>query len=94
MPTDDPTWTEFRALWSELPQAGNHVHLAGGYGLFLKQRWLLDNLSVPTVIPLDRWPNSTPRVTNDLDIVVGLELLASAESHLAYFLSPTSYLIM
>ena len=80
MTIDDPMWNEFRPLWKELLLAGDQVHLAGGYGLFLKQRWLLANRDQATVIPLEYWLDATPRVTNDLDIVVGLALLASAEA--------------
>jgi hypothetical protein len=54
--------------------------LAGGYGLFLKQRWLLSNRGHSIAIPLEKWQDTTPRVTNDLDIVIGLALLASAEA--------------
>jgi hypothetical protein len=80
MPHDDPMWREFQPLWSELQLVGNQVHLAGGYGLFLKQRWLLANRDYPTVIPLENWVDTGPRATNDLDIVVGLALLADAEA--------------
>ena len=80
MTRDDPMWREFQPLWSELQLVGNQVHLAGGYGLFLKQRWLLANRDYPTVIPLENWLDTAPRATNDLDIVVGLALLADAEA--------------
>ncbi len=78
MTNDDPMWREFQPLWSELQLVGNQVHLAGGYGLYLKQRWLLANRGCPTAIPLDNWLDPAPRATNDLDIVVGLALLADA----------------
>ena len=61
MTHDDPMWREFQPLWSELQFVGNQVHLAGGYGLFLKQRWLLANRDYPTVIPLENWLDPTPR---------------------------------
>ena len=80
MTHDDPMWREFQPLWSELQLVGNQVHLAGGYGLFLKQRWLLANRDCPTAIPLENWLDPAPRATNDLDIVVGLALLADAEA--------------
>ena len=80
MTRDDPMWREFHPLWSELQLVGNEVHLAGGYGLYLKQRWLLANRPHPTVIPLENWLDTAPRATNDLDIVVGLALLADAEA--------------
>jgi hypothetical protein len=80
MTHDDPMWNEFQPLWRELRIAGNEVHLAGGYGLFLKQRWLLANRECTTVIPLENWLETMPRATNDPDIVVGLDLLADAEA--------------
>ena len=80
MTLDDPMWSEFQPLWRELQLAGNQVQLAGGYGLFLKQRWLLANRDCPTAIPLENWLDPAPRATNDLDIVVGLALLADAEA--------------
>jgi hypothetical protein len=80
MPSFDPMWNEFRPLWSDLLLAGNQLHLAGGYGLFLKQRWLLANQNARIVIPLERWQDTTPRATNDLDIVIGLDLLASVDA--------------
>jgi hypothetical protein len=80
MTRDDPMWNEFQPLWRELQIAGNQVHLAGGYGLFLKQRWLLANRDYTILIPLENWLDTAPRATNDLDIVVGLALLADAEA--------------
>jgi hypothetical protein len=77
---DDPMWSDFWRLWSDLLVAGRQVLLAGGYGLFLKQRWLLANRDKAIVIPLDNWQAAAPRVTNDLDILIGLELLASVEA--------------
>ena len=55
MTADDPLWNEFRALWTALPFTTNQVQLAGGYGLFLKQQWLLVNRSKPIIIPLETW---------------------------------------
>ena len=52
MPTDDPIWNEFLPLWTALPFAANQVQLAGGYGLFLKQKWLL----VPTELTRSLFP--------------------------------------
>lgn len=51
--------------------------VAGGYGLFLKQRWLLNEIQPKIVIPLERWLDGTPRVTKDLDFIVGLDLIAN-----------------
>jgi hypothetical protein len=80
MTSDDPMWNEFRPLWIDLPVAGNQLQLAGGYGLFLKQRWLSANRSKAIIVPMERWQSPTPRVTKDLDIVIGLELLASDQT--------------
>ena len=80
MISDDPMWNEFRPLWSALQVVGSQVLVAGGYGLFLKQRWLLANRDHPIVVPLENWLDATPRVTKDLDILIGLELLASEEA--------------
>jgi hypothetical protein len=79
MTIDDPMWNEFRPLWADMPLADNQVLLAGGYGLFLKQHWLLDIRDYPTIIPMENWRDAAPRVTQDLDFVLGLDLLASAE---------------
>jgi hypothetical protein len=83
MASDDPLWNEFRPLWGDLLVAGDQVYVTGGYGLFLKQRWLIANPNHPIVIPLDRWLSSTPRVTNDLDILIAPSLLASTEAQSA-----------
>ncbi|MGD9874998.1 MAG: hypothetical protein AB7T27_12135 [Kiritimatiellia bacterium] len=73
-------WPEFASLWPDLRAiGGDSVVLAGGYGLFLKQTWLPAHPEVPTIIPLARWVDSTPRGTNDFDFVVGVGLIASAE---------------
>lgn len=55
--------------------------LAGGYGLFLKQRWLLARRDARIVVPLERWLNATPRVTKDLDLVIGLDLISDADAN-------------
>lgn len=74
-------WPEFFALWPELQAVGaGSVVLAGGYGLFLKQTWLLAHPEVPTIISLAQWLDSTPRGTNDFDFVIGVDLIASADA--------------
>lgn len=79
---DDPLWPHFRPLWSDLKAVGEDgLLVAGGYGLFLKQNWLLPNEEVRIVVPVRQWLNATPRVTKDLDIVVGLELIADEAAH-------------
>lgn len=79
--SSESMWTEFASLWPELQAIGtSSVVLAGGYGLFLKQTWLLVHPDVSTIISLAQWIDSTPRGTNDLDFVVGVDLIACAES--------------
>lgn len=81
--SSESMWSEFSALWPELQAIGaGSVVLAGGYGLFLKQTWLLAHPEVPTIIALAQWSDSTPRGTNDFDFVIGVDLIASAEAQL------------
>ena len=78
---NDPMWSVFGPLWMNLQKVGGtDLLVAGGYGLFLKQNWLLENLNVPTIIPLAQWRDTTPRVTKDFDIVIGLDLIAEAKT--------------
>ena len=72
----DPLWTHFKPLWLEFAKAGNGVLVAGGYGLFLKQQWLLRN-SKAIVVLLDRWPDAAPRATGDMDLIVSLDLIGN-----------------
>ncbi len=82
---DDPLWPHFGPLWTDLQAtASQSILIAGGYGLFLKQRFLRANAGIPVVIPLDRWTNASPRVTKDLDLVIGLDLIAEANSQKAF----------
>ena len=79
---DDPLWPHFHPLWTDLQKvASSDLLVAGGYGLFLKQRFLLANPALPVVVPLDRWLDASPRVTKDLDLVIGLDLIATEERH-------------
>ncbi len=59
-----------------------HLQILGGYGLFLKQEWLLDTEhSAPCFIPIDEWSGElVPRTTKDMDIGIDLATLASTES--------------
>ncbi|RYD36440.1 MAG: hypothetical protein EOP86_05960 [Verrucomicrobiaceae bacterium] len=70
----------FGPLLSSLNSAalGKDILVAGGYGLFLKQNWLLANPSVRTAVPVSQWLNHNPRATKDLDLVIGLDLISSA----------------
>ncbi|MBL8813149.1 MAG: hypothetical protein JNM43_23475 [Planctomycetaceae bacterium] len=78
----DPLWEHFSPLWTDLsPIASDDLLVAGGYGLYLKQRFLRANPTLPIVVPLDRWLDATPRVTKDLDLVIGLQLIAAQERH-------------
>ena len=78
---DDPMWPVFGPLWIDLQKIGDeNLLIAGGYGLFLKQNWLLANLDVPIIIPLARWRDTAPRVTKDFDVVIGLDLISQAEA--------------
>ncbi len=71
----------FGTLLSDLNAGpGKNILVAGGYGLFLKQSWLLGNPDVPVIVPISQWRDNTPRVTKDLDLVVGLDLISNAEA--------------
>ena len=50
---DDLLWPHFRPLWRDLVAAcSTNILVAGGYGLFLKQRWLSNTVGLPTVVPI------------------------------------------
>lgn len=71
----------FDPLLADLDEATDlGVLVAGGYGLFLKQQWLLQNPQIPIIISLDQWQDFVPRVTKDLDLVLSLQLIASADA--------------
>lgn len=43
---DDLLWPHFQPLWRDLVAAcSTNILVAGGYGLFLKQRWLSSSAS-------------------------------------------------
>ena len=90
---DDPLWPEFKQLWRGLREAGEPVLIAGGYGLLLKQHWLRAESAVPCIVQLDRWLDVTARVTKDLDIVIGLDLIASesAQSRLSQVMTKCGF---
>jgi len=78
---DDPLWRYFEPIWAAIRAIDKRVLLAGGYALFLKQRWLLAQASsnvVRHIIPFDRWRDYAPRVTQDMDLLASMELIASA----------------
>lgn len=74
--TTDPLWAHFKPLWLDFHKVGDGVLVAGGYGLFLKQQFLLGARDQPIVIPLERWPDAAPRATGDMDLIVALDLIA------------------
>ncbi len=77
---NDPIWPHFQPLWTKLSGvAGSELAIAGGYGLFLKQNWLTANPDVPVVVPITEWRDVVPRVTKDVDLVIGLDLIANEE---------------
>jgi len=79
---DDPLWPHFEPLWKDLLLTeAKALQVAGGYGLFLKQRFLIENRDVPIVIPLERWRDNGPRATKDLDLVLSLDLIGTPERH-------------
>lgn len=83
--TEDPTdalWPHFAPLWSDLRRVAPGVRLAGGYALFLKQKWLLSpaGSTTPTLVSVFDWNEQTPRVTKDLDFIVAVDLIASHEN--------------
>ena len=73
-------WQEFAPLWRDLSAMSAPLLICGGYGLFLKQQWLLSpqQRSIPTVIGLERWRDAAPRVTKDVDLILSIDVIASA----------------
>jgi hypothetical protein len=57
------------------------MFIAGGYGLFLKQEHLINSSDSRIVIPFDQWQDSIPRATNDMDLVLSLDLIADGEAN-------------
>lgn len=82
LPIHDEMRSLFGPLLADLNQGRDGgILVAGGYGLFLKQSWLLQHPEVPIVVPIDQWLDNTPRVTKDLDLVIGLDLISDAAAH-------------
>ncbi|MEO6907623.1 MAG: hypothetical protein ABI210_07005 [Abditibacteriaceae bacterium] len=77
-PTID-LWPHFLPLWTQLNQIAPNFLIAGGYGLFLKQRWL-KTAPVQVLVPIERWNAPEPRATKDLDVIVELNIIASPEN--------------
>lgn len=85
-----------REIWPGLQQLDPHIQLLGGYGLYLKQSWLADNLShVRALVPLPSWTNTErhPRTTKDMDVGVSLDLITSSgcQQKLAQLLQAKGY---
>jgi len=79
--TNDPMWSVFKPLWKDLQKVrGDSLLVCGGFGLFLKQKWLIEHSDVLIVVPLTQWRDAQPRVTKDFDIVIGLDLIAEENS--------------
>jgi hypothetical protein len=80
-PEDDGMWKSCAALLPGLSGIGEgYVLIAGGYGLYLKQMWLRSNPETPTLVPLESWKDASPRSTKDIDLAIGLDLIADRET--------------
>lgn len=82
MRTPDPLWPKFTALWARLGALEPALVLSGGYGVFLKQLFLLENAPTTTVVPLERW-KTAPRSTRDFDFLLDVQLIAQQEKQRA-----------
>lgn len=80
MNSDDPLWPHFAPLWRDLRSEGHaSMAVAGGYGLFMKQEFIKVHSETATIIPLSQWKDATSRVTKDVDIVLGLDIISDKE---------------
>ncbi len=78
---NDPLWPHFQPLWADLQnKQADRIFIASGYGLLLKQAWGWQT-EVSIVIPLNRWRDANPRVTNDVDLVISVEIIAGTSSN-------------
>ena len=82
----DDLWLHFLPLWQEWTSiiTVQHILVAGGYGLFLKQRGILNHPTTTIMVPISDWRDATPRVTKDVDLLIGLDLIAdkTAQAHM------------
>ena len=79
----DPLWEPFVPIWNALRAVDHHALLTGGYAFFLKQRWLLaqaEKDAVRQIVPFDQWHDYAPRVTQDMDLLTSMEMIASPEA--------------
>lgn len=73
----DPLWSEFAPLWTAIASVKPPIIVAGGYGLYLKQLWLLSQgVTATSAIPLSQWTAFAPRATQDIDLVLDLDVVA------------------
>jgi hypothetical protein len=73
----DPLITTALDLIVVIGRADFKLILGGGYGLYLKQLHLQNNQSVRTLLPGELWPY--PRATEDLDVFLSTEIVASLD---------------
>jgi hypothetical protein len=74
---DDPLRTALLDLAHELRGNNLPLILGGGYGLYLKQLQMQDKRVADTLILPEFWPR--PRSTEDLDLFLQTEIIASIE---------------
>ncbi len=80
---------ELRTIWPQLDAAANRrLAIAGGFGLWLQQSYLVAECKKPTgpqiLVPFAEWSNSREiRTTNDLDLLLDLEIIADAATQQA-----------
>lgn len=82
---NDPLWSHFKPLWFDFMEVSGGICVAGGYGLFLKQQWLLAQNDPAVLAPPQFWPDSTPRATKDVDLVLDLNLIADKTTNVRLF---------
>lgn len=73
----DPLITTVLDLLAVIGRAHFKLILGGGYGLYLKQLHLQNAQGTRTLLPGDLWPY--PRTTEDLDVFLPTEIVASLE---------------
>jgi hypothetical protein len=69
--------TSLLDLFHVIGPAAKGIYLGGGYGLYLKQMHLAST-GERTLIPANLWP--APRATEDLDLLLTTEIVASPDS--------------
>ncbi|MEG2236818.1 MAG: hypothetical protein RRY13_04090 [Akkermansia sp.] len=76
-----PLDQSLKQIWPSLQQLDPDVQIIGGYGLLLKQNWLLhQEKTIPHFIPMVSWTGeSIPRTTKDMDMGISPSLIANKE---------------